>query len=187
MLLNPYLDEFERHYRGGSFMDRYDYRKALVTKYAWAVPNKKAIVAIACLQKPILEIGAGTGYWAWLLKQVGCKVYPHDLCPPGTVANPYNHAIQHTEILPGGAEVVKDYGKDVALMLCWPCYDDPMAYTALNYYRGDTVVYIGEGQYGCTGDQEFHDLLREFYTVEETVKIPQWEGLHDYLSIWKAK
>lgn len=183
-LQNPYLEEFKQ-VRGDHLWVSHTTRHALVQKYAWAVPNTKAVLAIAGLNRPILEIGAGNGYWAWLLRQLGCVVHPYDIKP--VEDNEYVLPKSYVPISLGGPDVVKSHTKDVALMLCWPCYDLPVAYDALNLYQGDTVVYIGEGRYGCTGDDAFHDLLEDFYYCEKSVDIPQWGGLHDALYIFKAK
>lgn len=52
-------------------------RRVLSERFAWAVPTDEAILAIAELG-PIVEIGAGTGYWAWLLEQAGAEVLAFD-------------------------------------------------------------------------------------------------------------
>eukprot|EP00897_Mesotaenium_endlicherianum_P009382 jgi/Mesen1/8472/ME000478S07970 len=58
--------------------------------YSWAVPTGEAIDAIVkSAPGGVLEIGAGTGYWAHLLRQRGVQVAAYDLQPldgdnPGT-------------------------------------------------------------------------------------------------------
>ena len=63
-LLNPYRDAHRA--LGANPPD--GVRKPLIWAYAWAIPSDEAIHAIAELG-PLLELGAGTGYWAWLLRQ----------------------------------------------------------------------------------------------------------------------
>ena len=75
---NPYLEEFQSRYNGSYFF--HELRDELVKKYAWAVPTEASIEAIAALG-PIVEVGAGTGYWAWLLRQVGATVEAYDVAP----------------------------------------------------------------------------------------------------------
>jgi hypothetical protein len=45
----------------------------LLQKYAWAIPDRKAL---GILQRfsPIVEMGAGKGYWAHLLQQQGVEI-----------------------------------------------------------------------------------------------------------------
>jgi len=191
---NPYLDEinelkekakstqpvgFRSHYAAG--MEIWQHRRELAKKYAWAIPDETAIHLIAELE-PIVEIGAGTGYWAWLLRQCGVHIKPYDR-KPGK-----NHWVEGlwTGVIAGGPRNAKRY-PDHALMLCWPLYDDRMAFECLSRYTGDTVVYIGEGSGGCTGDDKFHAMLYERFAEVKQHDIPKWWGLHDSLEIWRRK
>lgn len=56
-------------------------RNLLVTKYAWAVPNPSVLQQIV-KYSPLVEIGAGTGYWAKLITDYGGKIVAYDLFPP---------------------------------------------------------------------------------------------------------
>mmetsp|Transcript_7858 Transcript_7858/g.19988 ORF Transcript_7858/g.19988 Transcript_7858/m.19988 type:complete len:164 (-) Transcript_7858:188-679(-) len=47
-------------------------------KYAWAIPDQRAIRIIANFS-PLVEIGAGKGYWAMLLRQAGADVLALDI------------------------------------------------------------------------------------------------------------
>ena len=47
---------------------------ALQHAFAHAVPSAEALDAVAALDTPVVEIGAGTGYWAALLEQRGVDV-----------------------------------------------------------------------------------------------------------------
>ena len=52
--------------------------------YAFAVPNKQALQAFKKHESNgIIELGAGTGYWANYLQKNGVDVKPFDICPPG--------------------------------------------------------------------------------------------------------
>jgi hypothetical protein len=129
-----------------------------------------------------------TGYWAWLLRKRGADVLAYDELPPGP--NSGNHYHEENpcwiQVQRGKPNALKEHA-DRALMLCWPPYNEPMAWQSLCKYRGRHVVFIGEGQGGCTGDERFFKKLdREFREVAE-VEIPQYEGLHDYLTIYERK
>jgi hypothetical protein len=50
----------------------------------FAIPNYAAIQAIRECGK-IVQMGAGTGYWAGLLQQAGVDIVTYDLHPPGTI------------------------------------------------------------------------------------------------------
>jgi hypothetical protein len=158
-----------------------NYRKALCRQYAWAVPNDEAIRALVALG-PIIEIGAGTGYWAALVNQAGGDVVAYDIKPHD------NHWCRgnHMPICTGGPEVAQAHPHR-ALMLCWPPCAESMGCDALLAYEGDTLIYIGEGNYGCTGDEEMHALMGALYQEVKKVEIPRWRGMYDSLTIWHRK
>lgn len=94
--------------------------------------------------------------------------------------------IQHfTEIVRGTADTF-DVPPSHALMLCWPPMSS-MAETALRRYRGDRVIYIGEDGYGCTGSDGFRALLEDHWEQTATYEIPQWQGVHDAVYVYRRR
>lgn len=69
--LNDELDKFLLDYKARNISTRL---------FSWAIPNKKAI-DICSNYGPIVEVGAGTGYWAWLLRKQGVSVEALDILP----------------------------------------------------------------------------------------------------------
>jgi hypothetical protein len=50
--------------------------------YSYAIPNRAAISVIACNSPHgLIELGAGTGYWAYLLRHFGATVDAYDRTP----------------------------------------------------------------------------------------------------------
>lgn len=171
----------------------YEWRHELVRLYAWAVPTDEALDVIA-RYAPIAEIGAGTGYWAYLLRRRGVDVIAYDLAPPALATsgppqrrNHYHEGMHcWTEVRAGGARRARRH-PDRTLLLCWPPYATPMADVALRSYRGQTVVYIGEGDGGCTGDDAFHRRLAREWDETLHVGLPQWHGIYDSLTVYRRK
>lgn len=151
-------------------------RHDLCLKYAWAIPNEKAIQTLVA-HSPILDIPAGTGYWASLVEKEGGKVVCIDRSPP---------VKQWTKVEEGDESCVQNY-PDHTLFLCWPPYATPMAANCLKNYTGSRIIYVGEGHGGCTADDEFHDLLEEQFQEIEVVNIPQYSGIHDRLYVYERK
>lgn len=143
--------------------------------FGFAVPTEPALQAIADLDRPIVEVGAGRAYWAHLLRKRGVRVEAYEPAEWGW----------------SWAETVRrmpdQWRRTPALMFCWPSYDEPWPASYLRRYKGDTVIYIGEGDGGCTGDDRFHRLLDRYYETAAHVNIPQWDGIHDVLTIWRRK
>lgn len=84
-----------------------------------------------------------------------------------------------------GRETKASKHPDKTLFLCWPPYDDHTAVNTLTAYKGKTVIYIGEGYGGCTGDDVFHEKLNSEWIEVDSLAIPKYEHLHDYLYIYK--
>jgi len=91
---NPYLD-LARGLAGGpdlawhavpgglrNVLDLPTRRRELAALFAWSIPGGPALAAMA-RYSPLLECGAGTGYWAALLAARGADVLASDVSPPG--------------------------------------------------------------------------------------------------------
>src|SRR5688500_10600535 len=107
--LNPYLDLYQILSDQSPQLQLLA-RKKLIWAYSWAIPSLEGIHAIS-QYSPIVELGAGTGYWAWLLSQVGAQVTAFDHEP---LQVPRWHSIEQ-----GDESMVHRYS-DRALFLCWP-------------------------------------------------------------------
>jgi hypothetical protein len=160
-------------------------RDDMVHLYSFAIPNDEALDALAD-HGPILEIGAGNGYWASLMRQKGIDVIALDLYPPPHPKNNYFRGDPWTDIEQGGAEE-SEHHSNRTLFLCWPDLDDPWAYNALSCYTGNQVAYVGAGFGGCTADDAFHEKLDEEWEETVVVNIPQWTALHDSLRFYERK
>lgn len=174
-ILNPYLDLYlELKDQPAEF--QLSVRKKLIWAYAWAIPSHEAIQALREMS-PLIEIGAGTGYWTWLLRQAGENVIALDKNPE---APPHWTLVER-----GNEESVQAHG-DRTLFLCWPSYQEPMAVKALSNYTGSHVVYVGEWK-GRTADDEFHRLLTDSFDLEREIPIPTWPGYSDRLFFFKRR
>lgn len=181
------------HERCGRQLEATKGRERCVDLYSWAVPTEEVIEAIAQFS-PIVEIGAGRGYWASLLKEAGADVRAYDVAPPQLSDLNTWHKGRHstvprvfTEVLFGNQSVLFDVAVERTLFLCWPPYDTPMAAECLRCFQGSRLIYVGEGYGGCTGDDKFHGELEENWEEILDFEIPNWWGIRDYLSVWERK
>jgi hypothetical protein len=163
--------------------EAYKEREKLCKEYSFAVPNQEAIDEI-CKYSPIIEVGAGTGYWAFLVSKNGGDIIASDISEIGR--NKYKFSAQYYEIIKEDHTIAAKY-PDRALLLVWPPYNKPMAYDALMAYQGDIVIYIGEDYGGCCADDKFHQELMNNWEIVNDISIPQWSGIHDYLTVYKRK
>ena len=162
----------------------------LAAIFAWAIPDEAALAVLAQVG-PLLECGAGTGYWAALLAGQGADVLATDISPPGA-ANPF-HASRRpwTEVLPADAVTAVRAHPERTLFLCWPPFDDDGAsYAALRAYQGDVLLYAGDGpgpdgSAGATGTVRFHRELALNWTPTGQSALPNWPGLCDQLVVYR--
>jgi len=162
-------------------------RYELCGEFSWAVPSKKALKVIA-RYSPIIEIGAGAGYWAYLLRKIGTDILAFDPAPPGSGKE--NRWIQAkrpwTEVLEGDHRQILLH-PERNLMLCWPPMTD-MAYQAAWLLGADRyLIYIGEGPFGCTADDNFFQLLEKQFEEVDFIQIPQWDGIYDAVWVYRKK
>ena len=177
-------------------------REDLTWRYAWAItdPRSLAFVAGAAPPEGLVEVGAGTGYWAWQLAQLGVTTLAFDRDPPHERPNHFHAPRRRGEargpndhrrpvfypVAEGGPEVVAgDDGR--ALFLCWPPYDAPLAADALAAYDGTRVIYVGEGEGGCTGDDRFHAMLHTRWDEVATWQPVQFWGIHDWITVYERR
>lgn len=192
---NPYLDEAKDHLGtriweltgdmasvekwANERMSNDVLREELVKKYSWAIPTEEAIKLIARFS-PIVDIGAGTGYWPWLLQQVGADVIAYDISPG------FNDQAEHepyTRVRKGGPEKAAEHS-DRALMLVWPPRATSFGSDCARAYSGDYIIYVGESN-GCTGSQELEEHLGQHFIEVSHIGLPQWDQCNDYVRIYK--
>lgn len=163
-------------------------RQSLATRYTWSIisPGDVAWLVDQLDGRKVVEIGAGTGYWAWQLEQAGVDVAAYDP-HPADEGNSYCKAGPYTTVLRDDAKAVKHH-QDRALLMVWPPYGGEHARHALSLYEGDLIIYAGESWGGCTADDGFYELLdAEWDEVSVAPQHVTWWGIHCRLSAYARK
>lgn len=168
-------------------LDLEERRRELASLFSWGVPNPLALDVLAA-HAPLVECGAGMGYWSALLKARGVDVLAYDIAPPAGEAQNDYHRSPRSPWMPIGREdsvrAARRHG-DRSLVLCWPPFDDDLSsYSVLRAYRGNTLIYIGEAE-GATGSVRFHRELALNWTLEDEVRLPNWPKLRDGLMVYR--
>jgi hypothetical protein len=173
--------------RFGDYMAGFWARDHATRRWSWAIPDEHAI-AMLVKYSPLIEIGAGTGYWAALASAAGADVVAFDQNPPA-LASKRNHWHPNTnrffDVRRGGAAKVHEHpGR--TLFLCWPPMQCPMPGQALAAYTGDIVIFVGE-MHGCCENGDFTAAIERDWDLVEEVDNPQWHGIHDYMGVYRRK
>lgn len=174
-------------------------RREFIRNFGWCIPDARMIEEVAHFigDRRALSVGAGRALVELLLHDRGVNIVATD-----SFDEEWRYTHELGPFLPvheySAAHAVRVFDPDV-LVLVWPAYKAsqfdtriPMASDALRAFRGHRIVYVGEDSEGCTGDQDFHDLVRNEWQdaadVEEDINedalmIDQWPGLHDYVRL----
>lgn len=158
-------------------------RWPFVQRFAFAIPTSEAVAKLVKLS-PIIEVGSGNGYWAWLVRKAGGEFQDSDTYHRQENCKNGFWKVWWTKPKRRGPSWVKGFPK-ATLFLCWPEYDSPMAFKALKSFRGKRVVYIGEGYGGCTGNERFHETLDKDWIEEQKITLPSWPGVWDDMRIYR--
>lgn len=176
--------------------------------FSWAIPTDEVIAEIAAMS-PVVEMGAGTGYWSRLLREAGADVVAYDVRPVfgnGWCSGAHFPVARGTPLsLRQKDDHCRPLYRDHTLLVCWPPMSSLLS-QALTEFPGNRCVVVGEGPGGCTGDDIGHQMLgRETYSCDwdedgERIEvpvapaqwrsvaeydIPQWSGMHDYVEVFE--
>lgn len=186
---NPYLEEFIQC-NGADMFSSMDDRTELTNRYSFSVPTEEALEEIKGFSTSIVEIGAGGGYWAGLLLEMGVDIIAFDNHSWAREKMRFAVSVgKWFDVEKADLEVITEHSNRT-LMLSWPPYNDPMAADTLKAYMragGTKLVYIGENINGCTGDELFHRILHKFWNLDKYVEIPQWGGIHDAVMLYSRR
>lgn len=116
---------------------------SLAVRYSYVLPERHLLQALQALA-PLVEMGAGTGYWAYLLRQMKTDIIAFDQSPPGGArANRYHPgAPRWTEVLEGDHSVLAAH-RARTLFVCWPPLYSSLG-ECLRFYSGKTVAWLGD-------------------------------------------
>lgn len=180
--MNEYREEFEelrslQSYKAETWFGK---RQDLVEKYAWAVPTEETVEHL-CSYDCVLEVGAGSGYWASLVRDSGGNISPYDIDPP---VDMWTDVRKNPE---DNTERIVRASPAECLLLCWPPVSSPLANRVLDWFEGEHVCYVGEGAGGCTADIAFHEQLEREWEQVEWFEIPSYYGVRDDFFHFKRK
>ena len=169
----------------------------LQAMYAYAIPAPSTLrwVSEFCAGRPVVELGAGRGYWASQLSRAGLQTDAYDVEPPDTTVNvSFDRAPGQKDVwyLVGMVDDFvsrSDSLADHVLLLCWPPgWGNTMASDTLAKFvdaGGTHLIYIGEPKGGKTGNDAFFDALSSGWELtSQDSDYVSWWNLSDVAQGW---
>ncbi|MGO8938991.1 MAG: hypothetical protein ACLQLO_18380 [Mycobacterium sp.] len=183
---NPVVGEFRLDRPVAESMARFPNRLRLVRKYCWTIPDPDTVAFVAeHAQGALVDPIAGTGYWAYLLGQLGVDVVCYDL-NPGTalVTNGWHAEDLYARVGPKDCVEAVALHPDRTLFLSWPPYAQGVGARIVAAYQGNRIIYIDEDQVH-TGDDEINLILEKGWTKIDSRQPVQFWGIHDRLIVYE--
>ena len=169
-----------------SFLFEYEIRSEYV-KRSFAILSHELLVGIIKLFAElnvgsVVELAAGKGWLSyWLVKYsipvLGCfDNMSWDAHFMGSLDFVENK---------DSVKAVKDFPDVKLFVMCWPPYDNSMAYDVFDAMKeGQYLLYIGEGWGGCNADDKFFNTVRN-HEIEVGISLLQFKGLRDHVFLYK--
>lgn len=161
-------------------------------QFAYSVWSPK-ILQLVSSYSPLIELGAGNGYNAWLLEQSGAEVVALDAYPIEEGRNwffntkfglPSRAGKCWTAVQKGTSEELLKY-PDHTLLLCWPPINR-MGVEALSNYPGNRIIFIGHKK--CCATSAFYKRLENDWKLEFAATTGSWNGYHtEWLEVYTRK
>jgi putative endonuclease len=177
------MGEYSTH-----FPDSSAARVRTVERFSWGIPNEEALRTIL-LFNPIVEMGAGTGYWAALLRDKGADIIAYDQAPPNIRTKRAIINLWHpgryvfTKVIEGIPKSLK-FHQDRTLFLCWPSLGS-MTEQCLGFWKGEFLVFVGDRE--LCANQAFYEMIESEFLPVRIVRIPQWPAINDELVVWRRR
>ena len=179
------IPSWERQ-RGLDYLEIYKVRSEYIQRFGFAILTDSMIEAMR-FHNPIVEIGAGSAYWAFEMKKAGLDVIATEPYPERSsrYANADWKMFTDFEKLSGPRAAAKY--EERTLLIVWPDYARDWAAKTLTFYKGPKVIYVGEGSGGCTANDRFHNILEKDFKEMGNIGMPQFDGIHDTMTVYTRK
>lgn len=184
-----------------------EHRETLTSQYAWSIPDPSSLAFVAYyLGSHAIELGAGTGYWAMLLDQLGVNIIAFDQRPPYLVGNNWYHSpsiprngpvAPERKLLHKKRDIFFNVRRGTpkmltrtayahrTLFLCWPPHQQPMAAKSLKAYLGRRIVYIGPPRW--TADPTFFEAIARDWREIASHCPESWYAIEDDIKVYERR
>lgn len=157
-------------------------RKAFTRRWGFSIPCAEAIDILSDLG-PLVEIGAGTGYWSALARNAGIDIVATDPAPASNAHGFQTGRYIETQRMAADEAIRANPGRSV--FCSWPTEGETWATDAVAQMEiGRRLALIGTARGGITGAPSLFDLLDAEFQLEQTLDIPQFPQVADYFAVY---
>jgi hypothetical protein len=150
------------------FIDKYSF----VTPPAIAIAEIKKFVGI----DKVLEVGAGLGFWAKLLRLIDIDVLATDRSIYPTIYT----FIEKID----GVEAVKKYKDKNVLMMIWP-EDENWVDETLQNFTGNKMIFAGN--HDCCATEKFYERCSNEWNNIKSIETPAWFDSNCDVKLYERK
>lgn len=152
--------------------------------WSHSIPTKPSLRYLNkfCKGSRILDIGCGRGLWSALAAKMGIDVVAVDSFEDGLY---FADRCLVEPIVSDGIDFVKKNSKSTdTLFLSWPPFWNELSDACLVDFSGNKLVYIGESYGGCTATDEFFEILKNNWTVENRIRLKNFSPISDSITFF---
>lgn len=163
------------------FKEVYD---TAVRQYSWSIITADAADRMAAFigEDSVVDFGAGSGYVSHLLNERDVDITAVDKWDTTWWDKPQKDTWY--PITEGNLDQLEGTA-DKVLLMGWPPRDDT-ALIALDVWKGDRLIYIGE-LLRRTASIRFHQEIASNWHLVERIEVPQWYNRSDAIFLFERR
>jgi hypothetical protein len=170
------------------YANKYRMRDRHIEEIGFVAPDP-ALCRFLAAHGPWIEIGAGTGALAEGIRaQGGGCVATDNFAWAAFESGKWKKAnVIQMDAVDAARSIAAADKIGTGLLSSWPEYDADWCYRAVTLLLpGQKFGYIGEGDGGCTGDDQLHALLAsDFDEIDQHHVLRLVDGIHDHCIIYR--
>ena len=183
--MNLLDDKYEKILDEGIFSENYSsIREEFRTKISWHIPSQ-SLIDLMAEYSPLLSVASGHAYTESIAFKQGVDIISTDISPKNNGWCKGNISFMSVEKLSCKKAILKYSNRNI--FMAWPPYDHPVAYQVVKKMSiNKFLIYIGESQGGCTGDDSFFGYInKHFEEISHNASVKSWFGIRDNIYVYK--
>ena len=159
-------------------------RKAFGREWGFSIPCEEAVSTLLSLS-PLVEIGAGAGYWSALLSAAGADIVATDAQVSGEIGYRFEPG-RYSDVQPLDALAAVRRFPERNVFCSWPTMGEGWAAEATREIpQGRSFALISDGRSGITATDVLFDVLEEKFVITAEIDIPQFPKVKDRLIVYR--